>query len=861
MSVLLAILFLYGLGVTIALICANSQKDRYIRKYIDIEKQYKELLAKVQMTKAEPNATAEPSAPTPAAPAAPAVPAPAVPPQTPFKPVNQAPAPSAQLPVYTRTATAPKELRKSNGLGAVGVSFAVGVLLMVIAAAVFISATWQTMLPGIKCVVLAIVVGVVYGLCTFSKKKLKLEKTASVLYMLGSLITPLAVVVGFLAFESKETTIMLACCALSLGLTGLIGYKIFGSKLHVAISYAGFVWVDIFICMKALGNMEGFIFGLAVASFISGLIYFLKPDTKFFNYFAEITAYVASLGALLSACILSAHTVLVITANVMYFASLLMLTRKRKLIKYFSALVPVYTLIFVLIQGVTENDNVIAVVYIAFVAVLFALYRVLKMDNPASNFIIAGITALLMYIYTENGDPSFLYYTALVLPILSSIAIIIMSRYKAERTVYMYLIYLPTMILLGDITSSYVMMYVFLGVAVLSVFAAAKFKNIHICIAAAAVSCITMISGIIDSGLSGNVGLHIIIVAAIVLALYTAVVFINKAKPFEKNIHLAARFSTLGLLIVSNMMLMGAIFNGDIVRFIALIVLDVIFEFVTLKDTDNYFGALPSATLMVGIVYKLAANEVNMMLSGALIILVFVVVGRIFINEHIVSKGRVDWLTFLAGAACFLPMPQLYRVTFLGTFFALTFIGRFASADSVEEKVKSRLKEILSAAVALFAISFAIVDVEISYRIDVEVRLLAILIGAAVIRFLIKPFEGVKWVWFSVVAFCLEVEALHAAGSGTLTPLTMVTLFGCGIFIYSFIVKKRSWFILAISVIAEFGVILAITFWESKLWWIYLLVLGGILIATASVNEYKRRAAIESGLEDKKIRLFDSWTW
>ena len=65
----------------------------------------------------------------------------------------------------------------------------------------------------------------------------------------------------------------------------------------------------------------------------------------------------------------------------------------------------------------------------------------------------------------------------------------------------------------------------------------------------------------------------------------------------------------------------------------------------------------------------------------------------------------------------------------------------------------------------------------------------------------------------------------------------------------------------AIVTIGEFALLFAMVFWDSRLWWIYLLVLGAILIATASVNEYKRRKALESGMEDKKIRLFDDWTW
>ena len=144
---------------------------------------------------------------------------------------------------------------------------------------------------------------------------------------------------------------------------------------------------------------------------------------------------------------------------------------------------------------------------------------------------------------------------------------------------------------------------------------------------------------------------------------------------------------------------------------------------------------------------------------------------------------------------------------------------------------------------------------------DFELRLLFLLMGAFAVRFVINPGPSARWIWFSTVAFCLELEAIKAVVKGDLLPLTLVSVIVCGLFIYSFIAKTRSWFILAITNIGLIGIIFAITYWESKLWWIYLLVLGGILIGTASINEYRRRQALESGLEDKKIRIFDSWKW
>ena len=132
MSVLCLILFLYGAAMTAALMVTNSTKDKYIRKYLDTQKMYEDLQKKLasQNTFEDGKTQAAPSISS--APAATPVP-------------SRAEAPVMQRQPLPSYSAVPKKEPGKPGLGAVGVSFAVGVLLMVIAAAVFISATWQTM--------------------------------------------------------------------------------------------------------------------------------------------------------------------------------------------------------------------------------------------------------------------------------------------------------------------------------------------------------------------------------------------------------------------------------------------------------------------------------------------------------------------------------------------------------------------------------------------------------------------------------------------------------------------------------------------------------------------------------------------
>ena len=172
MEALILPLLMYGIGMTIAFFCVLKSRNRYVSKSEFLTRK----IAEMQEMKDG------------------------------FAPRIAPPAQVTDVQANTVTNEAPKPAPvqiqkpepKERKLTAIGVSFAVGVLLLVISAAVFISATWHTLAPGIKCIVLMGVVATVYGLSAFSRKKLDLEKTGSGLFVLGNLLVPMAIIVGFM---------------------------------------------------------------------------------------------------------------------------------------------------------------------------------------------------------------------------------------------------------------------------------------------------------------------------------------------------------------------------------------------------------------------------------------------------------------------------------------------------------------------------------------------------------------------------------------------------------------------------------------------------------------------------------------
>lgn len=863
LALLLIIWLISPIGLTIALVLVVKSRNKYKDRADELEKQLR--IANGEPVQQGPG-QAPASAPVPVAapvqvnaPVTASAPV-AAPAPVPVKTAAPAPAPAKYE--YTASKERPK---KSSGTAAVSVSFAVGVLLIVIAAAVFISATWQTLPAGIKCIVLFLAVASVYGLSLFSGKKLKLTKTSSVLYMLGSLVTPLAVFVGSLAFEVDETLLTLVCCALCLGVTGFIGYRIFGSKLQVAISYLGFVWSELFIMMELLGNLTGFAFGICFAALVSGLIHYINPKIRFFGLFAEVTAYTAVTGMFMCFGIEAVDMWWSIGALLMYWVSLLLLDKRRRFIRYISPFVPLILLIVCRTGSYTQNRDIFAAASIAFIAGMFAVYRFTSQESPVSNAVASAGSAVFLFFVSRNFQDldldlrDFLFYVWLIVPVLSFVTVIIMSRHKIERAIYWYPLALSIMIMCSNIWNVTVASYILFVLAAAALVICFRTGKLHPVTATAASSLIMFLMSIADNIENASATTVIIIFASFAAMYYGAAVLLNKYTKVSKSTFYAGRFSSLALLAVSNITLLVSAINDKPGSFIALILIDVVITALTMFDTDNYFGLLPAATFAVLIGERLISNDVDTMAVGALIMVFYVILGRLLICERLFTKNRVDWLTVIGGAACFICADEIYKTTLLFTVFVLSFAGRLAGDGATgKAKFTAHLRTILTVAVISLAVSLATLDVDYISGIDFEIRLAFLIAAALIILLVIKPGPSGKWIWFTAVAACLEMEAWHAIGEGFLIPLSVVTVCAVGIFIYSFAARRKSWFILAIALIGQIGLVFAITFWESKLWWIYLLVLGGILIATASVNEYRRRIAAQKG---EKNRLFKDWVW
>lgn len=116
--------------------------------------------------------------------------------------------------------------------------------------------------------------------------------------------------------------------------------------------------------------------------------------------------------------------------------------------------------------------------------------------------------------------------------------------------------------------------------------------------------------------------------------------------------------------------------------------------------------------------------------------------------------------------------------------------------------------------------------------------------------------DGVSTAIYGISFVILIIEALIYQN---IVNTFIVLLVSLAILLYSFVTKKKRWF--AVSSISLTGLTLYI-FRDLFLmidWWIYLLVVGMILIAVSSANEYFIKKGRE--LKEKAGRFFEDWKW
>lgn len=1044
--------FFLFLNLSVAIfgfIMAMASRGRYKKRSIDLENEIKKLKAIINSSNTNASVKAAnvlsnevSTAPsTTVAPSSPSVPVATEKPvvaSSEATEINVQPV-VAKSPVVEPVRTVAPVIKspKKTKISVIALSFAFGVMLLIISAAVFITATWNTLPAFVKAPILFGVVAVVWGFSFITTKKFNIEKTGSALYILGSCLMPLAILGTVLAMDKEPGLITLMLCSASLMVTGFVGYKIFKSKFQVGISITGLAWLIIFLTMKILNPLDGFILGFAIVLVVFMIVYELSK-TEVFKYASEVMTYASPIVYIMAAveCYSSNEALYMfinIAALLMIVSCMIFFIRRRGFAKYvvpvfMAAALPIVTNA-VFYYGEEIGWSIGAIVFaFAYIAIMYYALKKIKIQSSISSAlltiasaitsivvttdlhsdyyilkaIIIGITAVTAYfsyyvqkntieriIYSVIGAASsvlmlctaitniyvelyvilgvivalgvvnkitkkipFIYeamaLSGLVAMMISlvdhpddywrgiPIVLVLLSAYIFRRTkyelpIYASLVAVSSLFEISLITEGHalVFVYIVMGISlvafagryvtkaiayiyeaftvagIFAVFATTSVESIHtsiiifvlfLTIPAYLMLCykrdmlrdvLVSISGAAAVGAGAkliydlaNNNWEIFAVLCYFMAIYALTIMVIR---FRKINYIPV--DIFKYLIVSALSIMSIVYacmcdtSGVPLTYTVALVMFAIWTVTSVFEKRNYATALPPIMLiaMLGEIADCEDFPVAIcVLLAVIIIAVFTTVGR-FINRRVFSTEKgIDWLTVSAPLAVimFSSFENVICASSLAfAFYAMTFVGRFVqSGEGFKTSLKSNLRIIGSISLAFVAISISslIAQYYPTSSIDlgfmslpssfvIEVVLLPLLIAAAIIAFVIKlPVVG-RWIWFTAVAMFVHIVAIVALVDGETIHLLIVGILGLALFLLAFILKNKSWFALSIETIAGIGVYMAITFWDSKLWWVYLLIAGLILIGTATVSEIKRRSV--KSAEGEKTPRFKEWKW
>lgn len=281
---------------------------------------------------------------------------------------------------------------------------------------------------------------------------------------------------------------------------------------------------------------------------------------------------------------------------------------------------------------------------------------------------------------------------------------------------------------------------------------------------------------------------------------------------------------------------------------------------------------LPSLLTMAGtaaVVYRLAdiaslhADFNVSLLFAAVFAAVCLAASRIFYSKKLLDReeGRLHLDTCCLEMLLALPLIHSAdeKVT---TFAVLTILAAFAANLVRKEHSGDANRVALTVACGLFSIAlicrpFLIVSDELVSR-KITLGIIA-LFGFAFSKIWAKYpklSENFSSAVYGIAFVCLIIDALsHQNLFNTLIVLAVSAL----ILLYSFISKKKRWF--AVSSVSLLGLTIYTfrDFFTMIDWWVYLLIVGLILISVSAANEYFVRKGRE--FKEKAGRFFEDWKW
>lgn len=233
-------------------------------------------------------------------------------------------------PVYTQQPVPFAKQNPKKKISTINIILILGALFLSLSGFIFAAATWGILNSFFKAVVLVSFSAIFFGIHSFTERKLKLEQTGRIFYILGSIFLPAAVVAAgllqifgeYLSFYGDGKLLVCVMAAISICVPFFKGAKDYNNKAFAAVSHYSFSAAVVFTLFHVIPRADIAILASAIYSllvviaepFIKDLYDEIFGENNVFSgqydYFAVIST---TLLGIVSTCVFLEDTFSIVT--------------------------------------------------------------------------------------------------------------------------------------------------------------------------------------------------------------------------------------------------------------------------------------------------------------------------------------------------------------------------------------------------------------------------------------------------------------------------------------------------------------------------------------------------------------------
>ncbi len=343
--------------------------------------------------------------------------------------------------------------------------------------------------------------------------------------------------------------------------------------------------------------------------------------------------------------------------------------------------------------------------------------------------------------------------------------------------------------------------------------------------------------------------------AALLLLIFAVQTIFTAIGNFEELERSSETFLWNVMPILSGIMLFAAEDHESVIMYVFAAVLGVCSVLLSIFKRNTLDLIFPMFALDVVCLKSIDIDP------AAIFTVIFAVIGRFMFPKKIFKEKY--WIDVFSMGSIFTAAVFLLGSVgdireWISCILAAAVVLNFVRREQTQ--AAKRLIMTVSAA-GIFPIWWLVPFFDIPDIIRLEFKLFPVVIFCILLRIIHKDVpERVYDFSFGAAIACIVILFIGALATGESFDSVFIGIVLLIMLAVSFIIKRKRWFVLAVSAMVISAALLSLRQLDSMAWLIYLALTGAALIALGVINEIKKQQK-RSGEETKLTRFMSDWTW